>query len=89
MLRKIWGSRGGGYEHWATSGFRRDADDTCALLGYYAASSSNPLPTFRDNLSVPSSRVKKSNEKKDVLILEDGTDRLSRNVGIELPTNTE
>ena len=22
----------------------------CALLGYYAASSDNPLPTFRDNL---------------------------------------
>ena len=29
----------------------------CALLGYYAESSSNSLPTFRDNLSVPSSRV--------------------------------
>jgi len=28
------------------------------LLGYYAASSSNTLPTFRGNLSVPSSRVK-------------------------------
>ena len=29
-------------------------------MGYYAASSGNRLPTFRDNLSVPSSRVKKS-----------------------------
>jgi hypothetical protein len=38
-----------------TSGCRRDADETCTLLGYYAASSCNPLPTFRDNLSVPSS----------------------------------
>ena len=28
------------------------------LLGYYAASSDNFLPTFRDNLSVPSSRFK-------------------------------
>jgi hypothetical protein len=28
----------------------------CALLGYYGASSGNFLPTFRDNLSVPSSR---------------------------------
>jgi hypothetical protein len=28
--------------------------------GCYAASSSNPLPTFRDNVSVPSSRMKKS-----------------------------
>jgi hypothetical protein len=31
-----------------------------ALLGYYTAPSGNTLPTFRDNLSVPSSRVKKS-----------------------------
>jgi hypothetical protein len=30
----------------------------CAVLGYYAASSSKFLPTFGDNLSVPSSRVK-------------------------------
>ena len=29
--------------------------DNCALLGYYAASSGNFLPTFRDNLSVQSS----------------------------------
>jgi hypothetical protein len=28
------------------SGFRRDADEICALLGYYAASNGNPLPTF-------------------------------------------
>ena len=26
--------------------------ENCALLGYYAKSSSNFLPTFRDNLSV-------------------------------------
>jgi hypothetical protein len=32
------------------SGFRRDVDEICALLGYYAASSDNPLPTFRDNI---------------------------------------
>jgi hypothetical protein len=30
----------------------------CALLDCYSAISSNPLPTFRDNLSLPSSRVK-------------------------------
>jgi hypothetical protein len=35
--------------------------EICALLGCYAASSGNPLPAFRDNVSVPSSRVKKSN----------------------------
>jgi len=39
------------------SGFRREIDESCALLGHYAASSGNSLPTFRDNLSVPSSRV--------------------------------
>jgi hypothetical protein len=35
--------------------------DFCALLGYYVASSGNPLATFRDKVSVPSSRVKKKN----------------------------
>jgi hypothetical protein len=34
------------------SGFRRDADEICALLWCYAESSGNPLPTFRDNVSV-------------------------------------
>jgi hypothetical protein len=38
------------------SGFRRDADEICALLGYNASSSGNLLPTFRDNVSVPSQR---------------------------------
>jgi hypothetical protein len=42
------------------SGFRRDADEICTILGYNAGSSGNPLPMFRDNVSVPSSRVKKS-----------------------------
>jgi hypothetical protein len=36
------------------SGFRRDVDEICGLLGYYAALSGNCLPTFRDNISVPS-----------------------------------
>jgi hypothetical protein len=39
-------------------GFRREVDENCALLSYYAASSGNFLPTFRDNLSATSSRVK-------------------------------
>jgi len=34
------------------SGFRREADENCALLGYYAACSGNSLLTFQDNLSV-------------------------------------
>jgi hypothetical protein len=32
------------------SGFFRDIDEICAFLGYYATSSGNPLPTFRDNV---------------------------------------
>ena len=38
-----------------------------------------PYRKFRDNLTVPSSRIK-------ILSLEDGSDRLSRNVGKELST---
>jgi len=55
------------------SGFRREVDENCALLGYYAASSGNCLPTFRDNLSVPSSGY-------EILNPDDGTDRFFRNV---------
>jgi hypothetical protein len=40
-------------------------EESCAILGYYAASSGNFLPTFWDNLSVPYSREK---------TLEDGID---------------
>jgi hypothetical protein len=40
------------------SGFRREVYEKCALLGCYAASSGNSLPTFRKKLSAPSSRVK-------------------------------
>jgi len=42
------------------SGFRREVDEICALLGYYAAHGGNSLPTFQDNLSAPSTRVKNS-----------------------------
>jgi hypothetical protein len=40
---------------WVISGFRREVDENCVHLCYYAASSGNFLPTFRDNLSVPTS----------------------------------
>ena len=40
-----------------TSGFRSEVHKNCRLLEYYAACSGNSLPTFRDNLSVPFSRV--------------------------------
>jgi hypothetical protein len=39
------------------SGFRREVDEVCALLGCYAASSGNSLATFRYTLSSPTSSV--------------------------------
>ena len=36
------------------SGFRREVNENRDLLGFYAAGSGNFLPTFRDNLTVPS-----------------------------------
>jgi hypothetical protein len=67
------------------SGFRRDVDEICALLRYYAASCGNCLPTFRDKVFVPSSRVKSPNRKElGLLTSEDGTDTLSRNDGKQL-----
>jgi hypothetical protein len=61
--------------------------EICALLGYYAALNGSSGPTFWDNLSVSTSRVKKSKTWAEFLTLEDGNDRLSRNVGTELPLN--
>jgi hypothetical protein len=40
------------------SGFHHEVDEICALLQNYAAHSDNSLPTFRDNLSIPSSSLK-------------------------------
>ena len=37
------------------SGFRREVEETCVVLHYYAVYSGNFLLTFRDNLSVVSS----------------------------------
>jgi hypothetical protein len=91
--------------------------DNCAYLGYYASSSSNPVPTFRDIFEGQKSkkkagdgstrcrdqttiprflqlrrhmRLQKSHTGVTVsllgfLTLEDGTDRLPRNIGKELP----
>ena len=52
--------------------------ENCVLLSYYTTNSGNSLPTFRDNLSVSSSRTKKSSSLKMRHVL-------SRNVGKELP----
>jgi len=40
--------------HCVISGFRREVDEYCALLRYYARSSGNFLPMFRGNLPVQS-----------------------------------
>jgi hypothetical protein len=65
--------------------------EICGVLGYYSASSGS-VPTFRDNLSVPSSKFKKS-KKKEVLdflaLLEEDTYRFSRNVCTEQPLDAE
>jgi len=60
------------------SGFRREAAENCALLGYYSASSDNFLPTFRNNLSVPSSGFKNLTPRV-------GPIGFFRNVGKKLP----
>jgi hypothetical protein len=63
----------------AISGFRREVDENCFLLGYYAAGCVNFAPTIRDNRS----HLQGSRNKKPTL--EDGTHTMSRNVGKELP----
>jgi len=52
------------------SGYRREEDEICVVLGYFVAYGGNSLSTFRNNLSVT---------------LENGTCRLSRRACKELP----
>ena len=59
------------YMRGVASGLSRELDVNCSLLGYYVACSGNSLPTFRDNLSVPSSRVKNSPEERSSHLLRD------------------
>jgi hypothetical protein len=47
------------YYRFVISSFCPDADEICAVLGYYEVSNGNPLLTVWDNVSVPSSRIKK------------------------------
>jgi hypothetical protein len=49
------------------SGYRRDVDAIGVLLGCYAELGGNSVPTFRDNLSVLFSRIKKSKKKAGLL----------------------
>ena len=58
------------------SGFRREAVENRALLGYCAASSDNLLPTFRDEFR---------SQFQGSSIPEDGADRFFHNVSNKLP----
>jgi hypothetical protein len=59
------------------SGLSREVDETCALLGYYAASSGNSLPMFRTT-------YRSYLQGTIIFTLENRTDRLSQNVGKKL-----
>ena len=52
-------------------------DENWVVLGCYVASNVNALPMFRDNLPISSFF--------EILSLEDGADKLSRNIGNKLP----
>jgi len=39
------------------SGFRREVEENCTFLGCYTAFSGNLVQTFRENLSVPTSKI--------------------------------
>ena len=54
--------------------------ENCAILCFYADSSGNFSHTFRDNVSVSSSKVKNIG----FMTPQDEIDRLSRNVGKKL-----
>jgi hypothetical protein len=66
------------------AGCHCDVDEICALLGYYAASCVKCLPTFRDNVSVPSSWVKSPsrNERKPATYDVDSIRESARGVAI-------
>lgn len=44
--------------------YKRSYFENCTLLGYYTERSGNLLPTFRDNLLVPSSGVKNFDSRR-------------------------
>ena len=64
-------------QFWLDSNFRRDVDEKCSLLGYYALNSGKFLPAFRENQS------QKVFTKLPLgfLIPEEGNDTFYRNVG--------
>jgi hypothetical protein len=56
--------------------FSREVDENCDLMDHYTTSSGNSLPTFRNKFLLLF---------LGFLTLEEGTNRLSRNVSKELP----
>jgi len=53
LLDSVLGARWGQEFFCKNSGFHREVDENCALLGFYAACSDNSVLTFRDNLMGP------------------------------------
>ena len=66
------------------SSFCHEVHENCARLGYYAVSSRNFLPTFRDN---PISPILK--DHMEFLTLEDGTDGNTMHKAAVMPTDME
>jgi hypothetical protein len=66
------------------SSFHHEVHENCAVLGYYAVSSGNFLPTFRDN---PISPILKG--QMEFLTLEDGTDGNIMHKAAVMPTDME
>jgi len=62
-----------------TSGFRRDENEVFTLLGCYAALTGYYRNFWTTHLPILSGQAVQ--EKVDCLTFEDGTDKLSRNVG--------
>jgi len=63
-------------------GFHRDVHDICPLLGYYTAWNAISVPTFRDNMRVIPSKVKKF-KNNIFLTFKARNVRLSQDVGME------
>jgi len=50
-----------------TGGNKKEIEN-CVLMGYYAASSANSLPMFKDNLLVPPFKLSQNVTKELVLV---------------------
>jgi hypothetical protein len=54
---------------WFETSVAKKMETACPLLEYCASNSGNVLPTFRDKLSVPSSRIMNSKFGKELSLL--------------------